>query len=162
MSQRKRILIALAVLAVLCAGVLGIDFLRQQAGRAAAQRPGSIPVYVDGGLLASLTQDDLKAVPQASFRDAEQGKEQNGWPLRDCLLTGAHLSQPDSQAAVVVTSSSRNKSARLTWAEVADQANMVLLTASGRGTLKLVSRLPQLDIRDEWVQDVDRIEITSP
>ena len=30
---------------------------------------------------------------------------------------------------------------------------------AGRGTLKLVSLLPQLDIRDEWVQDVDRIEV---
>jgi hypothetical protein len=30
---------------------------------------------------------------------------------------------------------------------------------SGRGTLKLVSLLPRLDVRDEWVQDVDKIEI---
>jgi len=30
---------------------------------------------------------------------------------------------------------------------------------AGRGTLKLVSKLERLDIRDEWVQDVDRIEV---
>jgi hypothetical protein len=30
---------------------------------------------------------------------------------------------------------------------------------AGRGTLKLVSVLERLDTRDEWVQDVDRIEI---
>jgi hypothetical protein len=39
---------------------------------------------------------------------------------------------------------------------------MVLFDLSGRGTLKLVSKLPQLDIRDEWVQDVDKIEIITP
>jgi hypothetical protein len=30
---------------------------------------------------------------------------------------------------------------------------------SGRGTLKLVSVLERLDVRDEWVQDVDQIEV---
>ena len=33
---------------------------------------------------------------------------------------------------------------------------------SNRGTLKLVSLLPKLDTRDEWIQDVDRIEINTP
>lgn len=33
---------------------------------------------------------------------------------------------------------------------------------SNRGTLKLVSLLEKLDTRDEWVQDVDKIEMTSP
>ncbi len=33
---------------------------------------------------------------------------------------------------------------------------------SNRGTLKLVSVLPKLDGRNEWVQDVDRIEIKNP
>jgi hypothetical protein len=30
---------------------------------------------------------------------------------------------------------------------------------SSRGTLKLVSVLERLDVRDEWVQDVDKIEV---
>jgi hypothetical protein len=33
---------------------------------------------------------------------------------------------------------------------------------SGRGTLKLVSTLERLDVRDEWVQDVDKIEVMKP
>ncbi len=33
---------------------------------------------------------------------------------------------------------------------------------SNRGTLKLVSVLPKLDTRDEWVQDVDSIEVANP
>jgi hypothetical protein len=47
----------------------------------------------------------------------------------------------------------------LTWAEVDKPANMVMFDLSSRGTLKLVSLLDRLDVRDEWVQDVDRIEI---
>ena len=39
---------------------------------------------------------------------------------------------------------------------------MVMFDLSGRGTLKLVSKLEKLDVRDEWVQDTDKIEITTP
>jgi hypothetical protein len=63
---------------------------------------------------------------------------------------------------ITVTSTSRNKSARLTWEEVNDPDNWVMFDLSGRGTLKLVSQLDRLNVRDEWVQDTDRIEITSP
>jgi hypothetical protein len=61
-----------------------------------------------------------------------------------------------------VSSSSEDKSAQLTWAEVAEPANLVMFDLSNRGTLKLVSVLERLDTRDEWVQDVDRIEIVKP
>jgi hypothetical protein len=67
--------------------------------------------------------------------------------------------KPDS--AITVSSSVRDKSAQLTWAEVEDPANWVLFDLSNRGTLKLVSVLESLDTRDEWVQDVDRIEIAT-
>jgi len=33
---------------------------------------------------------------------------------------------------------------------------------ANRGTLKLVSVMEKLDERAEWVQDSDRIEISSP
>jgi hypothetical protein len=63
---------------------------------------------------------------------------------------------------ITVSSSSREKSKNLTWSEVENQENMVMFDLSGRGTLKLVSKLPGFDIRDSWVQDVDKIEITTP
>jgi hypothetical protein len=61
-----------------------------------------------------------------------------------------------------VSSSSRGKSVDLSWEQVERTENMVLFDLSGRGTLKLVSLLEQLDIRDEWIQDVDRIEVIMP
>ena len=54
----------------------------------------------------------------------------------------------------MVSSSSREKSKALTWAEVDAPENMVLFDLSGRGTLKLVSKIPGFDIRDAWIQDV--------
>ena len=66
-----------------------------------------------------------------------------------------------SDAPIVVTSSSRNKVVELTWDEVEQTSNMVMFDLSGRGTLKLVSLLERLDVRDEWVQDVDKIEIET-
>jgi len=45
---------------------------------------------------------------------------------------------------------------------VNDRENMVMFDLSNRGTLKLVSLLEKLDMRDEWVQDIDRIEVRNP
>ncbi len=59
-------------------------------------------------------------------------------------------------------SNHREKEVTLTWAEVTDPANKIMFDISGRGTLKLVSLLPRLDARDEWVQDTDEISITVP
>jgi len=161
-NQTKRILIAIAILVVIGGVVLGLEAIRRQRVTEADLEPGSIPIYVGGDMEAAFTPEDLESVEQVSFQDAERGKTQEGWMLRDVLLL--HLSEeslmPETQITVISTS--RDKSAQLTWAEVDDQENMVMFDLSGRGTLKLVSKLDKLDTRDEWVQDTDRIEIETP
>ena len=171
MSQNKRILIAFLALVILAVAVLGIEAVRRQnqqekqadqsqmpPGMATAV-PGSIPIYVNGELVGSFEPTDLEQLEQVSFQDAEEGKTQEGWLLRDVLLLYVDTDTLTPETAVIVTSNHRGKSAQLTWAEVNDTANMVMFDLSGRSTLKLVSLLPQLDVRDEWVQDVDLIEI---
>ena len=165
MDQKKRILIAGVILVVILGVVLGVDYLQRQ--QAAAQAPadmppGSIPIYVDGGFVASFVPDDLSQLPTASFIDAEEGKMQDGWLLRDVLLLYLGEDNLQDRSLVTVSSSSREKSKALTWAEVDNKDNMVMFDLSGRGTLKLVSKIPGFDIRDSWVQDVDKIEITFP
>jgi hypothetical protein len=165
MDQKKRILLAGGILVVILGIVLGVDFLQRQ--QAAAQAPadmppGSIPIYVDGSFVASFVPDDLSRLPAASFVDAEEGKTQDGWLLRDVLFLYLGEDNMQDRSLVTVSSSSREKSKTLTWAEVELQDNMVLFDLSGRSTLKLVSKIPGFDIRDSWVQDVDKIEITSP
>ena len=117
--------------------------------------------YVDGKLVGGFVAHDLAGLERVSFVDAGEDKTQEGWMLRDVLLTRVKASILRPETRIVVTSTSRGKSAALTWAEVDEPANRVMFDLSGRGTLKLVSVLERLDARDEWVQDADKIEITS-
>jgi hypothetical protein len=121
-----------------------------------------VPIFIDGKFVASFVPEDLNQLKSASFVDAEEGKTQDGWLLRDILLLYLGEDNLQDKTQITVSSSSREKSKNLTWSEVENQENMVMFDLSGRGTLKLVSKLPGFDIRDSWVQDVDKIEITTP
>jgi len=157
MKQGARIGIAVGVIILVTVVVLGVDLARRQSD--ASLPAGSIPLYVRGELATAFVPDDLESLELVSFVDEEEGKTQEGWLLRDILklyLTDDVLRE---DTVVVVSSTSREKSVTLTWPEVNDTGNMVMFDLAGRGTLKLVSKLERLDIRDEWVQDVDRIEV---
>lgn len=160
---------AVLILIALLAVVLGVDAVRRASSNptetAAGEptlAPGSIPIRLDGELVGSFSPADLEQLEMVSFVEAEEGKTEEGWLLRDVLLLHLDEGQIQAESIVVVSSSSREKSAELSWAEVDDPANWVMFDLAGRGTLKLVSVLEKLDTRDEWVQDVDAIEITSP
>jgi hypothetical protein len=153
------------ILFVVLGVVFGVDYLQRQSAASqmpADMPPGSIPIFINGGFAASFVPDDLSQLKSASFIDAEEGKAQTGWLLRDVLLL--YLGEDNFQAAtqVTVSSSSRQKTHTLSWDEIEKQDNMVLFSLSGRGTLKLASKIPGFDIRAAWVQDVDKIEITTP
>ncbi len=162
MNQRKRILIAALLIVLIGGGVLGLETLRRQRMAETDLEPGSIPIYVEGERVAAFTPVDLESLEQASFKDAEEGKTQEGWMLRDVLRLHLTDEQLTPETQITVSSSSREKSATLTWAEVGATENMVMFDLSGRGTLKLVSKLERLDVRNEWVQDIDKIEVTLP
>jgi hypothetical protein len=160
MNQKTRILVGIVILIAVVGIVLGVDSLQRK--RTGDEIPaGSIPIYVDGEFIASFIPDDLDQIDGASFVDDEEGKTQEGWLLVDILLL--YLDDViDAHAEVVVSSSSREKDVTLIYAQVADVENMVMFDLSGRGTLKLVSKIPGFDTRDDWVQDVDKIEIHLP
>jgi hypothetical protein len=160
MTQRTRIAIAVAILLVVMAAVLGIEALKRR-GSEAAVEPGSIPIVLDGKVVAGFAATDLERLTKVSFVEPVEKKTQEGWLLRDVLLLYVEEEKLKPDSAITVSSSVRDKSAQLTWAEVKDPANWVLFDLSNRGTLKLVSVLESLDTRDEWVQDVDRIEIAT-
>jgi hypothetical protein len=153
----KRGLIAAGILVVMAGAVLGVDLWRRS--RPADLPPGSIPIYANDRLVGAFVPEDLEELDQTSFVDAEEGKTQEGWLLRDVLRL--YLSEDALQAGSMITviSTSRTKSAQVTWEQADDPENNLLFDLSGRGTLKLVSQIPGLDTRDDWVQDVDRIEV---
>ena len=167
MSQRVRVLIAIGILIVLVAAVLGIESLRRlisppSPSEEVTLSPGDLPIYLDEQLVAGFGPADLDQLETVSFVDDEKGKLQQGWLLYEVLLLHieADVLMPDY--SIVVSSSSEGTSAQLTWAHANDEANMVMLSLTNRGTLKLASLLEALDTRDEWVVDADKIEIFSP
>ena len=169
MTQRTRILLAGLALVIVAGSILGLDALRRARSSPAAPplgeptlAAGAMPIYADGRLAAGFAPEDLQRLAKVSFVDAEEGKAQEGWLLRDVILLYVQRASLPAGSSVEVSSSGRSKSANLTWAEVDEPGNWVLLSLSNRGTLKLVSKLDRLDTRDEWVQDVDRIEIHRP
>ena len=157
MKQKTRIIIGVGIILLIALVVSGVELWRRS--QSTVLEPGSIPIYVDGSLEAAFAPDDLDRLEQAGFVDDEEGKTQEGWLLRDVLQLYLADDQLTPETLIRVISTSREKSAELTWREVEDPEAMVLLDLSGRGTLKLVSKLERLDTRDEWVQDVDRIEV---
>ena len=161
--QVRRIVIAVIVLLALIGIVLGVDALQRRriASQVVTIEPGSVPIYVEERLVGGFGPGDLEQLQQVSFVDAEEGKTQEGWLLSDILLLYVD-SDTLTGMEVEVSSSSRDKAARMTWDEVREPDNMVMFDLSGRGTLKLVSLLERLDVRDEWIQDVDKIEVLKP
>lgn len=165
MDQKKRILIAVVILVVIVGAVIGVDYMRRN--RAASQAPadmppGSIPIFLDGKFVASFVPDDLEGLEGASFVDAEEGKTQEGWLLKDVLLLHVDTSDMQADTQITVSSSSREKSKTLTWAQSTDPAHIVMFDLANKGTIKFVSDIPGFDTRDAWVQDVDKIEVTNP
>jgi hypothetical protein len=166
--QRTRILIAVALLILIVGVVLGVDALQRAsskpgttAGNEPTLVPGAVPIRLDGRLIGSFSPADLEQLEKVSFVDAEEGKTQEGWLFRDVILLHIERNELEPDSIFTVASSSQDKSVQLTWAEVDDPANWVMFDLSGRGTLKLVSVLEKLDTRNEWIQDVDSIEVTS-
>lgn len=165
MSASKRLVLGVVILLALSGFVLGAEWLRARLWKppeGTSLAPGEIPIYLNGIFAASFSPQDLEGQRQASFVDVEEGKTQDGWLLRDVLLRLLPEEALLPGTTIRVSSSSRGKSVELAWEEVERRDNMVLFDLSGRGTLKLVSLLERLDVRDEWVQDVDRIEVVNP
>jgi len=165
LSQSKRIILAVGLIIVLIGVVLGLESLRAKIiakEQDVSLNPGDVPVYKDGELLAAINSEDLADLQMVQFTDAEQSKVQEGWLIMDIMDKYFKAKLFPDSLQLVFSSSSRDKSIALTWDEIADPENMVMFDLSGRGTLKLVSKLEKLDVRDEWIHDVDRIEIIEP
>lgn len=162
MSEKKRIIIGILALVILVGVVLGVDQI--QRARQTAEMPelpaGAIPIYLDDVLNSGMVIEDLDGLILVSFKDSEEDKKQEGWLLSEILLIYFDESEFNENSIITVSSSSREKSISLTWAEVDDADNLVMFDLSNKGTMKLISKgLEALDVRDEWIQDVDKIEI---
>ena len=89
MSQGKRIAIAVLIIFVIAGGIMGVEMIRRQkqqmptAVGSPTLVPGSIPIYREGTLVNGFTPEALQNLEEVSFVDAEEGKTQQGWLLRE-------------------------------------------------------------------------------
>lgn len=165
-TYTARVVIALVIILLIAAVVLGVDQLQrrsasQPVGTNTPLPAGSIPIYLNGTLVAAFVPADLEKLEMVSFVDAEEGKKQEGWLLHDVLLLYIKQEELQPDTRITVSSSSQEKSAVVTWQEVENVDNMVMFDLANRGTIKLVSKLPRLSTRNYWVQDVDKIEVVT-
>lgn len=166
MSQKSRTLVVVVVLA-LVAIALGLSgLLRGGAVSSSEPEAGRIHVYVDDRFVANVDPEQVSSLPTSSFVDSEKGKTQEGPRLRDVLLL--YLDEGELEPGSIVTvsgiqpSSDEAKEAAVTWDQVTEPGSSVILdVADSGGSLKLVSTLPGLDTRADWVQGIQRIDVTT-
>ncbi len=166
MSTTKRIIIAVIIIAAVAGAILVIQSSRRggylyrtcTTGQKEFSE-GCVPVYSAGKLLANFCQKDSAGLTKTEFREKVENKVQEGWLLRDVLLLYVKKEEMTQDTTVTVASSSRSKKAELTWKDISNDRNKIILALSKQGSLKLASTMKDFDTREKWVQDIDRIEI---
>jgi hypothetical protein len=166
MSTTRRIVIAIIILVAVVGAILIIQSSRRggylyrtcNTGQKEFSE-GCVSVSSGGTVLAKFCQKDSAGLAKMSFRDKTEKKIQEGWLLRDVILLYVKKEKMTPDTAVRVASSARNKKAELRWKDISDEQNKIILALSKQGNLKLVSMMKDLDTREKWVQDVDRIEV---
>ena len=119
MNQNKKIILAVVVLVLIGAVVFGVEFFQRQSlkkqneAALVAMEPGSIPVYLNGKLVSGFTPADLEGLQEVTFVDAEEGKTQEGWLLKDVLAKHVDVNSLSDNALIVVSSSVREKIGRI-------------------------------------------------
>jgi len=168
MSQKKRMLIVILVMISLMAALIVYNAVMRNrigSGPSNVPLPGMISLFIDGVFRTQIMPADLDQLTMSSCNESEQGKTLKGWLLRDVIMLYVDTSSMGdySEIAVFGARDKRgDKAVTLTWKDVSDPATHVLLHPSKDGqSLKLVSTMDQLDTRDEWVQGVMRIDITT-
>jgi len=162
--DRKQLFIAGII--VVIAVALGIQGYLQMAVRAPTEEPvdGLLHVYVDDVFIANVAPADALALEAHEFTDAEEGVAQAGPRLDELVLLYVDSSRLRDESKITVSGSRKgaDKTASVTWAEAIDISNNIILDVSSSGdSLKLVSTLPRMDVRAEWVQGINRIDVTT-
>jgi hypothetical protein len=130
------------------------DHLRSHGGEGREQTPVTgycLAVIVDGQQVASLTIDDLKALPLVEDVLQEGSKPQNGPTLKSVLAKVGITKFRQLTVAGFAKGRVATAEITLTSAQVHDR---VLFDLTRRGTAKLAS--PELAF-DDWIVDVAKV-----
>jgi len=164
MDSKKRIILAVVILIAVTAVILVIDSF-QRGGTlyryfTTGEFSGNcVPIYAGTVERARFCSSDAEKLTSFSFTDKSEQKLQQGWFLCDIIKLYLKDNELGPKTTVTVESTARKKKAELRWKDLADRSKMVILAVSRQGTLKLVSTMEGLDSREQWIQEVDRIEV---
>lgn len=166
MKDTKRILIVIAIIAVLSGIMITVDYMRTQGilfnkndKKARHVYNGSLPVYNKGVLIGQFTDKVAGSLTMTSFIDSVENREQAGWRLKDVIQKYIKDATSLQTCSVRIASTKRQKYSFMAWEEIDNEDNKILLVPGRKGTLKLASPMKGLDTRETWIQDVDRIDI---
>jgi hypothetical protein len=163
MSNSRRIIIAITVIALFVGAILAIEIYRERRGpRHAGPKlfsDGCIPVHHGKKAPSAFCPDDTAKLAKTGFIEKKENKLQEGWLLKDVLLLYLKNEDFSPETVVQVESSSRKKKVDIRWKDLSNDSNRIILSMTKQGRLKLASKMKGLDAREQWVQEVDRIEV---
>ncbi|NOZ72149.1 MAG: hypothetical protein GXP38_09585 [Chloroflexi bacterium] len=119
---------------------------------------GDIPIFVNGNLTAVITQQELDDLTPVML--SGQGTTIEGWLLAEVLKHSLPATSLSAQTQVTVGSSSTNRAAQFSWAELQSPDNNIILALTATNSWLLAFPLADDQSEDAWVQEVDRIKIT--
>ncbi|MBC7234756.1 MAG: hypothetical protein H5T69_02860 [Chloroflexi bacterium] len=168
MSSKVRlfILLTLLAMAMVVIDLVFIALLSRQTPPLAQPQPERITIYLDGQLVAEADLTTIASSEIVSFQDAERGERFKGLWVDALLLRYVAEDKLAPETTIIFVGrapgSGNTREVKLTWAEISDHENRVLLgTSRAEGAPTLVGALERLDTREEWVQDVSRIDILT-
>jgi hypothetical protein len=168
MASTRRIIIGVIIIIAVVASILLIESYRRSGGgqhvgeKHSGPRvfsSGCIPVYCGKKEPHMFCQENSARLKKTGFVDEKENKPQEGWLLSDIILLYVKKNDLSPESIVSVSSSSRAKKVELTWKQVSNESNKIILAPTKQEALKLASSMKGLETRELWVQEVDRIEV---
>ncbi|MHA1838612.1 MAG: hypothetical protein ACTSYO_01440 [Candidatus Ranarchaeia archaeon] len=115
----------------------------------------TIIVYMDNGATTSITMSQLRTLQNASFVDAD-GNTQEGPYLADVIGNFTHATMVENVTLIGRTT----EQITITWNDVANKSNYILLDYNFRGMTKLCAA-PYYLSKSERVKDINTIYLVS-
>lgn len=173
MLPKYRIGLSIILTMMLAAALLGVGGFEQSLGGAVGLSPeqtapqsiGVVQVYRDGAWMGGFTSSILEHLPTLQFDTANSvsGAPQiSGWSLRDALLLLVSARQLKAETRLIVSSQRQKQSLILTWGQMEETPNSVLLRKRADGELDVFANPLVLSYTEQQILWVDRIELMTP
>ncbi len=170
MLPKYRVGLSIILIMILAAALLGVGGFDEglgkggepSLGQAVLQTKGVVQVYMDSIWVGGFASSVLERLPILQSDPTSDASQISGWSLRDALLLLVSARQLKAETRLVITSQRQRRSLVLTWGQVEEVPNAVLLRKRADGELEVIAHLPFLPRAEQQLLGVDRIELNTP